>query len=218
MRDAYVDKIIICVQAASKGYLARLEYKRLLEQVESIKIIQNNWRAFNQLKSWVWWDLLQSSRPQVEFWKQEQERLKQEKEIKDLRDQIEAERNAKNAIEEEKRGLQSEVMKLNAEIESKSQKINQLRSDEDGFKDKNRDLEAIIENYKREKQLAFANKEKLSKALRSKEDLIRTKEKDIDSLTTQIKEGGNSLGLLQNQIREQTTQKLKLEAQGKKIK
>jgi len=79
MRDAYVDKIIICVQAASKGYLARLEYKRLLEQVESIKIIQNNWRAFNQLKSWVWWDLLQSSRPQVEFWKQEQERLKQEK-------------------------------------------------------------------------------------------------------------------------------------------
>jgi len=126
-----------------------------------------------------------------------------------LRDQIEAERNAKNAIEEEKRGLQSEVMKLNAEIESKSQKINQLRSDEDGFKDKNRDLEAIIENYKREKQLAFANKEKLSKALRSKEDLIRTKEKDIDSLTTQIKEGGNSLGLLQNQIREQTTQKIK---------
>lgn len=217
MRDAYVDKIIICVQAASKGYLARQEYKRLIDQVEAVKIIQNNWRAFNQLKSWVWWDLLQASRPQVEFWKQEQERLKQEKEINDLRDQIEAERKAKNAIEEEKRALQSEVMKLTAEVESKSQKISELRQEEDSFKDKNRDLEAIIENYKREKQLAFANKEKLAKTLRAKEEEIRTKEKEIDSLTTQIKEGGNALSLLQNQIRDQTSQKLKLEAQGKRL-
>jgi len=77
LRDEYVDKIIVTVESAARAYLARLNYKKLQDQLNAIKLIQDNWRTFSKLRSWSWWELFTRSRPQVDLYNQELERKKE---------------------------------------------------------------------------------------------------------------------------------------------
>jgi len=87
----------------------------------------------------------------------------------------------------------------------------------DKINDKYRELEGTIDQFKREKQLMGSNKDKLLKDIKKKEDQIKQKEREIDNLNSLIKDGTNAQTLLQNQIRELTSQKLKLDANGKRL-
>jgi len=178
LRDIYVDKIIVIVQSAARGCLGRLNYKKLQEQLNAIKLIQDNWRTFSKLRSWSWWELFTRSRPQVDLYNQEQERLKKLKAIQELKDQIQSEKDAKAKFEEEKKkSLQQDILKLQAEIESQNNKGLEVRGEMDKINDKYRELEGTIDQYKREKQLMVGNKDKLLKDIKKKEKIKLNKKK-----------------------------------------
>jgi len=217
LRNVYVDKICVVIQGAGRGYLARNNYKKLQEQVNAIRLVQDNWRAYLKLKSWSWWELFSRSRPMIEVWKKEEERRKQLKAIEELKAQIKTEQEARQKTEQEKKDLQNDVLKLQADIETLYQKSSALDNEMNNIQGKHRDWESTLENLKREKQMNQVTKEKLLKALRNKEEELKLKEKEIDALNTQLKEGNNAQTMLQNQIRDMTTAKLKFEAQGKRL-
>jgi len=114
LRDEYVDKIIITVEAAARAYLARLNYKKLQDQLNAIKLIQDNWRTFSKLRSWSWWELFTRSRPQVDLYNQELERKKKLQAIQELKDQIQSEKDAKSRFEEEKKNFTTRYFKTSS--------------------------------------------------------------------------------------------------------
>jgi len=105
LRNVYVDKIIGTVQAVGRGYLGRNNYKKLQEQSNASRLIQDNWRAYLKLKAWAWWELFSRSRPMIEVWKKEEERKKQQKMLDDLKKQIKEEQESRSKIENEKKKI-----------------------------------------------------------------------------------------------------------------
>lgn len=57
MRDKELQRFVIQFQTYCRGYLARRAFKKLLQQVSAIRIIQRNGLAWSRLKDWKWWRL-----------------------------------------------------------------------------------------------------------------------------------------------------------------
>jgi len=77
MREKKIGEILITIQAASRGFLARQFLKRMTEKDVAIKIIQRNIRSYIGFKNWGWWKLFNKVKPmlkRVEFDKQLKEK------------------------------------------------------------------------------------------------------------------------------------------------
>lgn len=57
IRDKELQRFVIQFQTYCRGYLSRRAFKKLLQQVSAIRIIQRNGLAWSRLKDWNWWRL-----------------------------------------------------------------------------------------------------------------------------------------------------------------
>ncbi|KAK8374420.1 hypothetical protein O3P69_015634 [Scylla paramamosain] len=118
LRDDRLGKIVAWLQAWIRGFLSRIEYKRLQEQRVALVVVQRNVRKFMQLKSWPWFNLWQKVKPLLN-----QPRL--EDEIRKLRDRsekacedLENELKLKADLEVSNAALLEEKNNLMVELES----------------------------------------------------------------------------------------------------
>ena len=63
MRDSRLSSILTGLQARGKGRLARVEFNRLIERRNGLRVIQGNWRMFCALKRWPWMDMIFKIKP-----------------------------------------------------------------------------------------------------------------------------------------------------------
>lgn len=56
-RDYKITDLIVNFQAFCRGYLARRNYQKRLQQLNAIRIIQRNCSAYLKLRNWQWWRL-----------------------------------------------------------------------------------------------------------------------------------------------------------------
>lgn len=56
-RDYKITDLIVNFQAFCRGYLARRNYQKRLQQLNAIRIIQRNCAAYLKLRNWQWWRL-----------------------------------------------------------------------------------------------------------------------------------------------------------------
>nr|XP_025131427.1 myosin-16-like [Bubalus bubalis] len=57
MQDKCPTKIMTTLQRWLRGFLVRVEFKKMLERRMCLQVIQRNTRKFLQLRSWGWWKL-----------------------------------------------------------------------------------------------------------------------------------------------------------------
>uniref|UniRef100_A0A667HGL4 Myosin heavy chain 7 n=1 Tax=Lynx canadensis TaxID=61383 RepID=A0A667HGL4_LYNCA len=57
MRDERLAKIMTMLQCRLRGFLMRIEFKKMLERRIGLKVIQRNTRKFLELRFWGWWKL-----------------------------------------------------------------------------------------------------------------------------------------------------------------
>ncbi|EJW77188.1 hypothetical protein WUBG_11901 [Wuchereria bancrofti] len=88
MRDKELQHFVIQFQTYCRGYLARRAFKKLLQQVSAIRIIQRNGLAWSRLKDWNWWRLFAKVKPLLEVTASEQAIAAKESELKSLRDTL----------------------------------------------------------------------------------------------------------------------------------
>ncbi|KAK6102849.1 Myosin head (motor domain) family protein [Brugia pahangi] len=88
MRDKELQHFVIQFQTCCRGYLARRAFKKLLQQVSAIRIIQRNGLAWSRLKDWNWWRLFAKVKPLLEVTASEQAIAAKESELKSLRDTL----------------------------------------------------------------------------------------------------------------------------------
>ena len=63
LRDDRLGKIVAWLQAWMRGFISRIEYKRLQAQRVALVVVQRNVRKFMALKSWPWFNLWQKVKP-----------------------------------------------------------------------------------------------------------------------------------------------------------
>jgi myosin heavy chain 9/10/11/14 len=81
-REEKISTIIVRIQAAARGYLAQQNYKNLEDRYNAIVMIQNNYRSFQKLSTWPWWNVISKARPLIELWKEQEEKQRLQDSIK----------------------------------------------------------------------------------------------------------------------------------------
>ncbi|KZC11647.1 Myosin heavy chain, non-muscle [Dufourea novaeangliae] len=130
-RDYKITDIIVNFQAFCRGFLARRNYQKRLQQLNAIRIIQRNCAAYLKLRNWQWWRLYTKVKPLLEVTKQEEKLTQKEDELKQVRDKkqeleeilhdlearIEEEEERSAALTQEKKKLQLNISDLEEQLE-----------------------------------------------------------------------------------------------------
>ena len=68
-RDLKICDMMIKLQAALRGYLARRKFNRKKDQLRAIKVIQRNGLSYLKLRNWQWWRLFTKVKPLLQVTK-----------------------------------------------------------------------------------------------------------------------------------------------------
>ena len=118
-RDDIVTKLIRWMQGQALGYMKRLwVYKKKYEQRELIKVVQNNFRKYFELKEWGWFIIIQKTRPLIG-------QLQMEEILKELEEKAAntygvymEQLDTKARLEEENKGIEQEKKALLTQLEN----------------------------------------------------------------------------------------------------
>ncbi|XP_072168144.1 myosin-16-like isoform X1 [Diadema setosum] len=138
-RDDRLAEIISMLQAQIRGYLARIEFKKMLDQRIGLAVIQRNVRKYLILRNWPWWRLYTKVKPLLNVARAEDEMKAKDELLQKAKDNLKKEEAERKAMEEKNADLIKEksdlLMQLqseqdaSAEIEEKFTKMMSLKSD-----------------------------------------------------------------------------------------
>jgi len=141
MRERKIGELLVTIQAASRGYLARQLYKRMTEKTVAVRIIQRNIRAWVGFKNWPWWKLFAKVRPMLKrrnFEKELQEKVKQ---IGELTQSIDKESKAKAALEKAMKDLEANYADASAKLKKERETAADLSDEKSLLEEEKADLE-----------------------------------------------------------------------------
>jgi len=117
-RDALIREIIERFQSVARGYVQRRIAHKRLYRAEATRIIQSNFRAYQQMQANPWWNLFVTMRPLLGATRQSNEVKKREEEILQLQERMRQDEEARLKIEDERRRAESEIQKIQQTLES----------------------------------------------------------------------------------------------------
>lgn len=100
LRDTALSKIIASLQGQVRGYLMRVEYKKMLEKRLALSVIQRNCRKYLSLRNWPWWKLYTKVKPLLSVARQEEELKKLEDDFKAMKETLEKEEKLRKEVED----------------------------------------------------------------------------------------------------------------------
>ncbi|KAG4076752.1 hypothetical protein HA402_002039 [Bradysia odoriphaga] len=191
-RDYKITDLIVNFQAFSRGFLARRNYQKRLQQLNAIRIIQRNCAAYLKLRNWQWWRLYTKVKPLLEVTKQEEKLVQKEDELKQVREKLDS--LSRDAQEYEK--------KFQSAMEEKTHLAEQLQAE----------IELCAEAEESRQRLA-ARKQELEEMMQDMEARIEEEEERVISMNAEKKKLQLNIQDLEEQLEEEEAarQKLQLE-------
>lgn len=182
-RDYKITDLIVNFQAFCRGFLARRNYQKRLQQLNAIRIIQRNCAAYLKLRNWQWWRLYTKVKPLLEVTKQEEKLVQKEDELRSTRDKLtemsrvtqEFERKYQTAIEEKTHlaeQLQAEI-ELCAEAEESRMRLAGRKQE---LEEMMQDLEARVEEEEERVNALNAEKKKFQLNVQDLEEQLEEEE------------------------------------------
>jgi myosin protein heavy chain len=121
-RERRVGRLVMVVQAATRGWLARNLYRKVRTRDLAAKVIRRNLKAYVALSNWPWWKLFIKARPAVKEYDREAEIRLRENKIKELAGAV---RQAEKERDDLRLRLEDSSNEL-AELSKKVDRNNQL--------------------------------------------------------------------------------------------
>ncbi|XP_010005722.1 PREDICTED: myosin-7-like, partial [Chaetura pelagica] len=125
MRDDKLAEIITMTQARCRGFLMRVEYRRMVERRDSIFCIQYNVRAFMNVKHWPWMKLFFKIKPLLKSAESEKEMANMKEEFEKTKEELEAD----SLADAEERCDQ--LIKTKIQLEAKIKEVTERAEDEE---------------------------------------------------------------------------------------
>ncbi|KAM4673612.1 myosin-3-like [Amazona ochrocephala] len=132
MRDDCLGKLITQTQALCRGYLRRLELKRMVDHRESIFCIQYNIRAFMNVKHWPWMKLYFKLKPLLKSVETEKEMATMKEKFKRTKEELAKSESKRKELElkmvtlvKEKKALQLQVQTENENLADAEERCDQ---------------------------------------------------------------------------------------------
>ncbi|XP_065503648.1 myosin-3-like [Caloenas nicobarica] len=123
MRDDCLGKLITKTQALCRGYLMRLEFKRMFNQRESICCIQYNIRVFMKVKHWPWMKLYFKMKPLLKSVETEKEMATMKEEFQRTKEELTKSETKRKELEEKMVTVMQEKKDLELQVQIESENL-----------------------------------------------------------------------------------------------
>uniref|UniRef100_A0A8C9R501 Myosin heavy chain 16 n=1 Tax=Scleropages formosus TaxID=113540 RepID=A0A8C9R501_SCLFO len=204
MRDERLAKIMTMLQSRARGFLMRIEFKKMLERRIGLIAIQRNVRKFLQLRYWGWWKLYTKVKPLLNVARQEDEMKAKEEELRQAAEKTQDMINKLKELEEKVASLSQEkndlALALTAEQDTTAdaeERCTQLMKQKVNLESEIQDMKERLEEEESAANSLGANKRKLEGELN---DLKR----DLEALESTLAKTEKEKQALDHKVRSQT--------------
>uniref|UniRef100_A0A452SKL3 Myosin heavy chain 1 n=1 Tax=Ursus americanus TaxID=9643 RepID=A0A452SKL3_URSAM len=182
MRDEKLAQLITRTQARCRGYLARVEYQRMVERRESIFCIQYNIRAFMNVKHWPWMKLYFKIKPLLKSAETEKEMANMKEEFEKTKESLAKAEAKRKELEEKMVALMQEKNDLQLQVQAEADSLADAEERCDQLIKTKIQLEAKIKEVTERAEDEEEINAELTAKKRKLEDECSELKKDIDDL------------------------------------
>ncbi|OCT66360.1 myosin-4 [Xenopus laevis] len=182
MRDDKLAEIITKTQALCRGFLMRVEFKKMVERRDAIYVIQYNIRAFMNVKHWPWMKLYFKIKPLLKSAETEKEMANIKVEFDKTKEALAKSEARKKELEEKMVALLQEKNDLQLQCQSEFENLADSEERCEGLIKNKINLEAKIKELTERLEDEEESNAELTAKKRKLEDECSELKKDIDDL------------------------------------
>ncbi|KAM7089180.1 myosin-1B isoform 2-T2 [Ciconia maguari] len=182
MRDDKLAQLITRTQAICRGYLMRVEFKKMMERRESIFCIQYNIRAFMNVKHWPWMKLFFKIKPLLKSAESEKEMANMKEEFEKTKEELAKSEAKRKELEEKMVSLLQEKNDLQLQVQAEADGLADAEERCDQLIKTKIQLEAKIKELTERAEDEEEMNAELTAKKRKLEDECSELKKDIDDL------------------------------------
>ncbi|KAM3660355.1 myosin heavy chain, skeletal muscle, adult-like [Ammospiza maritima maritima] len=182
MRDEKLAQLITRTQARCRGFLARVEYQRMVERRESIFCIQYNIRAFMNVKHWPWMKLFFKIKPLLKSAESEKEMANMKEEFEKTKEELAKSEAKRKEMEEKMASLMKEKNDLQLQVQAEADALADAEERCDQLIKTKIQLEAKVKEVTERAEDEEEINAELTAKKRKLEDECSELKKDIDDL------------------------------------
>ncbi|XP_065604703.1 myosin-1B [Cyrtonyx montezumae] len=182
MRDEKLAQLITRTQARCRGFLMRVEFKKMMERRESIFCIQYNVRAFMNVKHWPWMKLFFKIKPLLKSAESEKEMASMKEEFEKTKDELAKSEAKRKELEEKMVSLLQEKNDLQLQVQAEADGLADAEERCDQLIKTKIQLEAKIKELTERAEDEEEMNAELTAKKRKLEDECSELKKDIDDL------------------------------------
>ncbi|XP_054249730.1 myosin heavy chain, skeletal muscle, adult isoform X2 [Indicator indicator] len=182
MRDDKLAEIITRTQARCRGFLMRVEYRKMVERRDSIFCIQYNVRAFMNVKHWPWMKLFFKIKPLLKSAESEKEMANMKQEFEKTKEELAKSEAKRKELEEKMVALLQEKNDLQLQVQAEADSLADAEERCDQLIKNKIQLEAKIKELTERCEDEEEINAELTAKKRKLEDECSELKKDIDDL------------------------------------
>ncbi|XP_063208246.1 myosin-1B isoform X1 [Chroicocephalus ridibundus] len=182
MRDDKLAQLITRTQAMCRGFLMRVEFKKMMERRESIFCIQYNVRSFMNVKHWPWMKLFFKIKPLLKSAESEKEMANMKGEFEKTKEELAKSEAKRKELEEKMVSLLQEKNDLQLQVQAEADGLADAEERCDQLIKTKIQLEAKIKELTERAEDEEEMNAELTAKKRKLEDECSELKKDIDDL------------------------------------
>ncbi|XP_066836286.1 myosin heavy chain, skeletal muscle, adult-like [Anser cygnoides] len=182
MRDEKLAEIMTRTQARSRGFLMRVEYRKMVERRDAIFCIQYNVRAFMNVKHWPWMKLFFKIKPLLKSAESEKEMANMKQEFEKTKEELAKSEAKRKELEEKMVTLLQEKNDLQLQVQAEADSLADAEERCDQLIKTKIQLEAKIKEVTERAEDEEEINAELTAKKRKLEDECSELKKDIDDL------------------------------------
>ncbi|XP_053551783.1 myosin-4-like [Bombina bombina] len=182
MRDDKLAQLITRTQALCRGFLMRVEYKKMVERRDAIFVIQYNVRSFMNVKHWPWMKLYFKIKPLLKSAETEKEMANMKEEFEKTKEALIKSDARRKELEEKMVAMLQEKNDLQLQVQSENESLADAEERCEGLIKSKIQLEAKIKELTERLEDEEESNAELTAKKRKLEDECSELKKDIDDL------------------------------------
>ncbi|XP_063098563.1 myosin-13 [Cavia porcellus] len=182
MRDEKLVTLMTRTQALCRGFLMRVEFKKMMERRDSIFCIQYNIRSFMNVKHWPWMNLYFKIKPLLKSAEAEKEMATMKEDFEKTKEELARSEARRKELEEKMVSLLQEKNDLQLQVQSETENLMDAEERCEGLIKSKIQLEAKVKELnERLEEEEEINSDLVAKK-RTLEDKCSSLKRDIDDL------------------------------------
>ncbi|NXY70975.1 MYH4 protein, partial [Glareola pratincola] len=208
MRDDCLGQLITQTQALCRGYLRRLELKRMLDRRESIFCVQYNIRAFMKVKHWPWMKLYFKIKPLLKSVETEKEMATMKEEFERTKEELAKSEIKRKELEEKMVTLVQEKKDMHLQIQTENENLADAEERCDQLIKAKFQLEARIKEVMEKLEDEEEINADLAARKRKLEDECSELKRDIDDLELTLAKSEREKHATENKVVKNLTEEM----------